>query len=112
MTSLMIVELLVVLLPSSSSLCSSTLRVLWLWQCCLWLIHWVLMLGKKIKCRVFIISEKSEGCLWANHGFYAFPLLFLQHIELGSLTLSLITNRICQYNTVGILHLVKGMLTT
>lgn len=67
---------------------------------------------KKIKCRVFIISKKSVGCLWANHGFYAFPLLFLQHIELGSLTLSLITNRICQYNTVGILHLVKGMLTT
>ena len=58
MTSLMIVELLVVLLPSSSSLCSSTLRVLWLWQCCLWLIHWVLMLGKKNKSTPWHLCEE------------------------------------------------------
>ena len=41
-----------------------------------------------------------------------FLLFFFQHIVFGGLTLRFIANRVCHDNAVGILDLIKCMLTT
>lgn len=49
-------------------------------------------------------SKITINVFYKSHIFY-----FFQHIKFCSLTLWLITNRVCQYNKVGILHLVFNL---
>ena len=51
-----------------------------------------------------VSSKIAINVFYKSHIFY-----FFQYIKFCSLTLWLITNRVCKYNKVGILHLVFNL---